>query len=93
MIGTLIGWGALCLLVAGLCWWLWLDVILPRRIPVSEIERLASDLIETHGPEAETVAMMNYNRAYDRDCDMVEARRWKLVRRKLDDMRRAGRVY
>ena len=86
-------WAAVVLLAFGAGWWFWNDFILPRMIPDAEVEALADDLIAKHGPDAERIARANHYRAHDRDCDMVEARRWKLVRRRLDALRGAGREW
>ncbi len=86
-------WVGIALLVLGCGVVIWLSVIEPRlSVSDEEVEAMANDLIAEHGPDAERVARVNHYHAHDR-CENVEAWRWKLVRRRLDAMRRAGRVY
>ena len=81
----------LCLLGAGLVHegqrWL-----LPNRIPTSEIETLANELIADFGPDAMDVAADHQERANWRSEPGEEGkwRRVKLAIQRRVDMRRAG---
>lgn len=86
-------WIGITLLAFGIGVVIWLSWIEPfLSVTDEDVETMANEVIAKHGPDAERVARVNHYHAHDR-CESVEARRWKLVRRRLDAMRAAGRVY
>lgn len=80
---TLVGWAFIILavspIVGAIAWEVWQGFIRPRRIPQSEIEAVASDLIAQCGQRAEEIAFINEDRAW-RYSDSFEQGKWRRVR-------------
>lgn len=72
VLGAVPAWGAFL-------WVLWNSIIRPLLIPHREIERLATDLIERFGDQAEEIA---YGEEYGawRESNGFEQGKWRRVR-------------
>jgi len=84
---TLAGWALVILAISPIAgaigWEVWLGQIRPRRIPQSEIEAIADELVLRYGDRAEEIALINEDRAW-RYSDSFEQGKWRRVRLRLE---------
>jgi len=85
---SLIAWVLVALgllpIIGAIVWEVWEGQIRPRRIPQSEIEMLAADLVARYGDQAEEMAFINEDHAW-RYSDSFEQGKWRRVRCFLSD--------
>jgi hypothetical protein len=80
---------ALAVPVGTLAWHLWALSIKPRLIPRHNIKRMANELEQYHGEDAENVAFTREDRAWRRS-ETAEQGIWHQVRLELYRRRKAG---
>lgn len=74
--------GLAILVAAVAAWHAWEFRLRPLLIPKAEIDSIADRLIADHGPDAESAAYAEEERAWY-DSDTYEQGRWRRVRREL----------
>ena len=68
-------WGALI-------WEIWEGIVRPRRLPQTEIDALARQMISKHGQQAPGAAFTREDRAW-RTSDGFEQAKWRRVRLRI----------
>jgi hypothetical protein len=64
-------------------WVIWHGIVRPKLIPRDEVERLAAQLIESHGEGAADVAFANEYGAW-RNSNGFEQGKWRRVRKLIE---------